>query len=562
MRGVVGYIFRLVVLLSIVGCTSQGGADIDTTDGRVMELSAPLPRTINSGDYTLWSEGDTINVFHAESGCDEYVSDGAFSMVDLATSLFRGSLGDGGSLLVGKSYDWYACYPFRAALQSPRSDGYNFTIGCPSTSYQTQFGNGSSEHLAGENMPLIGGAKRVESGVKPQLAMKNAASLIEFSIDNSTATDFIVKNIEFSAAGKALVGAFAIDFSDFTSVVYTPCQGEISDTAKLRVEGGEVISKGSHASFYIAVAPFIAECGSQLDVRLTLQKISGEEFSLSKRHILSSDTPFEAGHSKRLELRCDAEDEVELKVVVPSFVEEIVPSAIHCRAMTYNVHTCRGTDNKVDYQRIADVINRADVEVVALQELDSMTTRYPNQHQLQNLADLTDMHATFGAAINRGVGKYGVGVLTKEKPLSHYRVPLPCSSEPRVLLVVEMEDYYFCCTHFSLIEEYRTKAVEIIIEEAKKLDKPMVVAGDLNAVRNSTPLRLLQSSFYLLGNGLGSNSFPSSNPVKEIDFVSVYKDDGDVVVKLNSHSVLDVPIVSDHLPVVVDVLIGVGSILL
>ncbi|MBQ5817861.1 MAG: metallophosphoesterase, partial [Bacteroidaceae bacterium] len=40
------------------------------------------------------------------------------------------------------------------------------------------------------------------------------------------------------------------------------------------------------------------------------------------------------------------------------------------RVMSYNVHHCRGVDGKIDYARIAEVINRVSPDFVALQELD------------------------------------------------------------------------------------------------------------------------------------------------------------------------------------------------
>ena len=46
------------------------------------------------------------------------------------------------------------------------------------------------------------------------------------------------------------------------------------------------------------------------------------------------------------------------------------------RVMSYNVRNCKGLDLKLDYDRCADVINRAQPDIVAVQELDSMTSRY------------------------------------------------------------------------------------------------------------------------------------------------------------------------------------------
>ena len=170
---------------------------------------------------------------------------------------------------------------------------------------------------------------------------------------------------------------------------------------------------------------------------------------------------------------------------------------VEARLMCYNVHNCVGLDDSLSCERIAKIINNAHVEAVALQELDSMTTRYPGHDMLSEVAALTDMYPTYAASIDYRGGKYGIGILTKEKPLSHRRVPLPCRSEPRSLLIVELEEYYYCCTHLSLHEEDRITSVAIIIDELSKLDKPAIIAGDFNALPNSFPMMALGRKFHI-----------------------------------------------------------------
>ena len=43
--------------------------------------------------------------------------------------------------------------------------------------------------------------------------------------------------------------------------------------------------------------------------------------------------------------------------------------------MSYNVRNARGLDNVTDYQRVADVINSVKPDILAVQELDSVTGR-------------------------------------------------------------------------------------------------------------------------------------------------------------------------------------------
>ena len=133
------------------------------------------------------------------------------------------------------------------------------------------------------------------------------------------------------------------------------------------------------------------------------------------------------------------------------------------RVMSYNVRNCTGIDNIHSIERIAQIITAAEVEAVALQEIDSMTMRYPGEDILSDLATQTKMHPTYGASIDFRGGKYGIGILTKEKPISWQRIPLPCRSEPRSLLIVELQDYYFCSTHLSLHAEDRLSSAEIIL---------------------------------------------------------------------------------------------------
>ena len=45
------------------------------------------------------------------------------------------------------------------------------------------------------------------------------------------------------------------------------------------------------------------------------------------------------------------------------------------RLMTYNVRNANGMDGICNYQRVANVINNARPDIVAIQELDSMTAR-------------------------------------------------------------------------------------------------------------------------------------------------------------------------------------------
>lgn len=220
------------------------------------------------------------------------------------------------------------------------------------------------------------------------------------------------------------------------------------------------------------------------------------------------------------------------------------------RVMCYNVKNCLGMDNVTDYQRIAGIINRVLPDVVALQELDSVTERSNQVYVLQELGKHTGMHYTFGGAIDFMGGKYGVGILSKEKPLTYKTIPLPGREEQRVLLIAEFKDYFLCCTHFTLSREDKMETARIVVESLKDITKPLFLAGDLNSAYDSDLQLALREKFVVL-NDPEQGTVPVANPKRCIDFI--YGQENGYTYQVLHRMVLSEPVASDHLPLFVDV---------
>ncbi|MBO7194758.1 MAG: endonuclease/exonuclease/phosphatase family protein [Alistipes sp.] len=225
--------------------------------------------------------------------------------------------------------------------------------------------------------------------------------------------------------------------------------------------------------------------------------------------------------------------------------------SIHTRVMSYNVRNCTGLDGEHSPQRIANIITAENVEAVALQELDSMTMRYPGEDVLGKLAELTGMYPTFGASIDFQGGKYGIGILTKEKPISWQRVPLPCRAEPRSLLIVELEDYYFCSTHLSLHAEDRNSSASKILFELSKLDKPVIIAGDFNATPDEESIKHLTEGFHFVSSPT-KLTFPADKPEIEIDYIGVMRKFATEIEEVETY-VAEATVESDHRPLVSEI---------
>ncbi|HEY5945163.1 MAG TPA: endonuclease/exonuclease/phosphatase family protein, partial [Kofleriaceae bacterium] len=83
------------------------------------------------------------------------------------------------------------------------------------------------------------------------------------------------------------------------------------------------------------------------------------------------------------------------------------------RVMTYNMHSGRGTDDRYDLGRIADVISSYEPHIVALQEVDVMRMRSGAVDQAHQLGARLGLEVHFAPAIERGGERYGIATLTR-----------------------------------------------------------------------------------------------------------------------------------------------------
>ena len=217
------------------------------------------------------------------------------------------------------------------------------------------------------------------------------------------------------------------------------------------------------------------------------------------------------------------------------------------KVMTYNIRNGNGMDKVRSYERIADVILKQDPDVVAIQELDSMTKRSNQTYVLGEVAKLTRMKDFYGPAISFSGGKYGVGILSKKQPLKVSQHPLPGRGEKRTFLMAEFEDYIFCCTHLALTEEDRNLSLAIIDSIAACQTKPFIIAGDMNAEPGSDFVNGLQKN-YRIFNNLKQPTWPSPEPKEMIDYIAVWKDRSEGLANVHTW-VVDEPVASDHRPI-------------
>ena len=232
------------------------------------------------------------------------------------------------------------------------------------------------------------------------------------------------------------------------------------------------------------------------------------------------------------------------------------------RIVTYNVHSCFGTDRRLDPGRIAEVIAECRADIVALQEVDVMRARSGGVDQAEAIASHLRMVSHFHPALHLEEERYGDALLTALPTRLVKADGLPSRGEPRGALWVEVQvddvKLQVFVTHFGLFGAERVRQAETLIGPGwLGADMPdearIVLAGDLNAVTRSGCYRLLARRLkdaQAEAGGRPRATFPSRLPLLRIDHIFV----GDGL-RVHGTSVNDSPLArraSDHLPLCAD----------
>ena len=229
----------------------DGGTTTPVDPDKAFSVTASIAETktaaTEAGNIS-WAAEDQINVFHAVSGETTFVSDNAATIDDASKNLFKGTLTSG--LKKGYTYDWYMFYPYTEDLKIV-GNAAAVTIGCGATAVQTQEGNDSRAHVAGEAMPLYGTAMGVADNKVPATELQHLASIIEINVTNQVTPVLEVSEIKVTAP-EAIVGSFIVDFVEGT---ITADESASSKTATLKVNGATGLQKGESAKFYLVIKP-------------------------------------------------------------------------------------------------------------------------------------------------------------------------------------------------------------------------------------------------------------------------------------------------------------------
>ena len=230
--------------------------------------------------------------------------------------------------------------------------------------------------------------------------------------------------------------------------------------------------------------------------------------------------------------------------------------------MSYNVHSCVGTDGRLAPERVLAVLDELRADIIGLQEVGSRSGG-TGIDQFAHLAQATGMAAVEGPIPSgHRSGRYGNALLSRLPLLETRLLDLSqAGREPRGAIVARLDlgggrRLRVVNSHLGLRAAERSRQVGRLLEVLDETDDggPTVFLGDFNEwVPYSWRLRRIRQRF---GRAPRPVTFPSTLPVLALD--RIWFSPGLTVTRLAAHRSKLARRASDHLPVVADFRVAPG----
>ncbi len=218
---------------------------------------------------------------------------------------------------------------------------------------------------------------------------------------------------------------------------------------------------------------------------------------------------------------------------------------------SYNIHRCFGTDRKYLPERIAEVLQALDSDIIALQEVD-MRLLVDGRPQLDFFAHTLRMTGVSGANVQDHRGHFGNALLTRLPVLAVRRIDLSVRRfEPRGAIDTDMLfgdlPIRVVATHLGLNAAERRLQVRHLLHalEDESGTAACIVLGDFNEWKpGGGALRALHRRF---GRALPLRTFPSRFPLLPLDRIWVWPRPARH--RLRTYATPLTRLASDHLPI-------------
>ncbi len=232
------------------------------------------------------------------------------------------------------------------------------------------------------------------------------------------------------------------------------------------------------------------------------------------------------------------------------------------RVVTYNVHRCRGLDGRVRPARVAAVLREVEADIIALQEVLSITRGPREKDQARYLAEELGLNHLIGENRRHRGGAFGNVVLSRfpMRSVKNYDLSV-VGRERRGCLHIDVDlggaivhvfNVHLGTAFLERRHQGRMLArPEILLND--ELEGPRLMLGDFNEWAPGLTTRLLGShlkSVDIRRHLRRRRTYPGVFPVLHLDHI--YHDEELVLRSLKLHRSRTALVASDHLPLIAD----------
>ncbi|MDP2372545.1 endonuclease/exonuclease/phosphatase family protein [Reyranella sp.] len=226
------------------------------------------------------------------------------------------------------------------------------------------------------------------------------------------------------------------------------------------------------------------------------------------------------------------------------------------RVMTWNIHGAFGRNPRFDLGRVVALVKRHAPDIVALQEIDSRRAREAHiGDPFDVLQQALGAHGARARAIVAADGEYGQALISRwplvDTEIRDLSFP---EREPRRAICSDVATPFgplrVIATHLGLSLHERRLQAATLLGLLGALDRPTVALGDFNDWFWAGSVR--RSLARVLPGCARHRTFPSWLPMFQLDRVYLWPPQA----LLGSHTDPEARAISDHLPVIADIAVG------
>lgn len=230
--------------------------------------------------------------------------------------------------------------------------------------------------------------------------------------------------------------------------------------------------------------------------------------------------------------------------------------------VTYNVHRCRGLDGRTRPTRIVEVLREVEADIVALQEVVSLTDGRPERHQARYIAGALGVDYVLGENRKLRGAAYGNAVLSRfpMRVVKNHDLSVEGYERRGCLhidvLVDETVVHVFNVhlgTDFLERRHQGRRLADVEILRQAGLTGPRLLLGDFNEWTPGLTTRLLGAhlkSVDIRKHLRRRRTYPGFLPLVHLDHI--YHDDTLDLDTVRLHRTRRALVASDHLPLIAD----------